>query len=93
MLDNLNLFISLGSKISSSIHQIGKVIRQAKLIGNDTMAGDKFGISVGISESYAVVPCHQPPAPLRRRLPSWRFFDIVGGACPKILFGGNWRII
>lgn len=28
---------------------------EAKLLGNDTMAGDKFGISVGISESYAVV--------------------------------------
>lgn len=34
-----------------------KILRkQAKLIGNDTMAGDKFGVSVGISESYAVVP-------------------------------------
>lgn len=29
--------------------------QEAKLIGNDTMAGDKFGVSVGISESYAVV--------------------------------------
>eukprot|EP00438_Fugacium_kawagutii_P036538 Skav228172 [mRNA] locus=scaffold1728:22897:31783:+ [translate_table: standard] len=28
----------------------------AKLKGNDTMAGDKFGVSVGISDSLAVVP-------------------------------------
>jgi len=39
-------------------------VEEAKLLGNDTMAGDKFGISVGISESYAVVGAdwHTGPA-------------------------------
>eukprot|EP00913_Durusdinium_trenchii_P002235 g2065.t1 len=30
-------------------------VQQAKLVGDDTMAGDKFGISVSMTENYAVV--------------------------------------